>query len=235
MSGGIVALVPTRGLRNGKTRLSCLLSEEARALLTERMLRGVVSTALASATLSAVAVISPDATALDVARTLDPRVVPLAQDPDTPGLNAAIAAGRAWALRQRAAAMLVLFGDLPLLTPADVREVVTVAAPVVLAPDRHERGTNALLLRFGAPHAATERFAFHFGVDSAIRHAAEARHLGLPFAIVSTPGTAFDLDTPEDWHALLSRANADSDNGSAIDVLRSSLDPDRLATGGDRR
>ncbi|CAA9553710.1 MAG: hypothetical protein AVDCRST_MAG19-1042 [uncultured Thermomicrobiales bacterium] len=199
--GGVVAVVPIRGLASGKTRLAGELPPEAREALTRRMLRGVVGAALASGAVDAVAVVSPDPATLALAAELDPAAVPLAQDMAVPGLNPAIAAGRDWALGWGAATLLVLFGDLPLLVGHDVRRLLSPAAPVVLAPDRHGAGTNALVLRFDAPDAV--RFRFGFGAGSCPRHAAEAARLGLSVAISTAPGTAFDLDTPEDLRALL--------------------------------
>jgi 2-phospho-L-lactate guanylyltransferase len=111
------------------------------------MFRGVVAAALASGSVKVVAVVSPDPAALDLAATLDPAVIPVPQSPETPGLNAAIAEGVGFAARHGAAAALILFGDLPLLTGDDVRNLVRRDSPVVLAPDRHGTGTNALILR----------------------------------------------------------------------------------------
>jgi len=206
----VVALVPVRGLGNGKTRLAGSLPTEARAALTERMLRGVIRAALDAGVIDVVVVISPDPAALAAGGEVDPAVVGLPQDAAAAGLNAAVEQGRAWAMARGAAALLVLFGDLPLLTGADVRALVNQRAAVVVASDRHGTGTNALLLRIGgATAAAAARFAFGFGEGSAARHAAEADRLGLPFAAVESLGTAFDLDTPADWRALLVVADVD--------------------------
>ena len=98
----------------------------------------------------------------------------------------------------------VVLGDLPLLTAADVAALVALAggdAPVVvLAPDRHERGTNALLLR------PPDAIPFAFGPDSLARHRAAAAARGLPVRLYRAPGTALDLDTPEDLAALPAHA-----------------------------
>jgi 2-phospho-L-lactate guanylyltransferase len=206
MTAEIVALVPIRGLHNGKTRLAGVLAPEVRATLTERMLRGVVAAVLDSGVVQRVAVISPDPDALALARTLGARVVPLVQAASTPGLNGAATAGRAWALEQGATALLVVFGDLPLLTPADIRQIVETPAAIVVAPDRHETGTNALLLRFGATTEEAHHYRFQFGEGSAARHAVEAYRLGLTQATQFSQGTALDLDTPDDWRLLIGRA-----------------------------
>jgi 2-phospho-L-lactate guanylyltransferase len=144
---GVVAVVPVRSLRDGKTRLAAALPQAAREALTRRMLRGVVEAALASDAVDAVLVVSPDPAARALAAELGDGVVPLAQDPAVPGLNPALDLGRSWARARMASALLVLFGDLPLLGADDVRAIVARDAPVVLAPDRHGTGTNALLLR----------------------------------------------------------------------------------------
>lgn len=200
MTGDVVAVVPIRGLQSGKTRLAGELPPEAREALTRRMLKGVVLAARDSGVVDTIVVVSPDAAALALAREIDDGVVALAQEPAAPGLNAAIGAGRDWALARGAAALVVLFGDLPLLTGNDVRQLVRHGDPVVLAPDRHGMGTNALVLRFDG--AAVE-FRFQFGAGSYGRHREEAERLDVAMATSVTPGTAFDLDTPEDLRTLL--------------------------------
>lgn len=199
----VVALIPVRGLQSGKTRLAGDLSPEARAALTARMLRQVIQAATDAPGADAVVVISPDPDALALARAIDPHIVPLVQASTAPGLNAAITAGRDWALERGAAALVVLFGDLPLLTSDDVQRLVTAPAAVVLASDRHGTGTNALRLRLDGNGAI---YSTSFGDESFPRHVAEAERLGLSVATVATPGTAHDLDTPDDWRVLLETA-----------------------------
>lgn len=206
MNGGIVAIVPIRSLAGGKTRLAGVLSPEARAALIRRMLRGVVDAALVSESVTTVAVVSPDPAALELAARLDPAAVPLRQPDARPGLNPALAEGVGFAARLGASAALILFGDLPLLTGGDVRNLLRRDAPVVLAPDRHGTGTNALMLRLGTGPGDGRDFAFHFGPGSYAKHVDEAHRLGLDVATSLAPGTALDLDTPDDLRRLL---NAD--------------------------
>ncbi len=211
--GGVVAVVPVRALRGGKTRLAGELTAEAREALTRQMLRSVVGAARDSGSVDAVVVVSPDPAVLAFARSFGPGVVALPQDPLPfgaagleAGLNGAVVQGRDWAAGHAAAALLMLFGDLPLLTADDVRNLVRRDAPVVLAPDRHGIGTNALLLRLGALNgngAPFGPFRFAFGAGSYARHVDEAHRLGLEVATTVMPGTAFDLDTPADWRRLV--------------------------------
>ena len=69
---------------------------------------------------------------------------------------------------------------------------------VVIAPDRHELGTNALGLALPA------RLVTSFGYpDSFRRHVAAARGSDLRIHIARSPGLAFDLDLPADYQVLL--------------------------------
>jgi 2-phospho-L-lactate guanylyltransferase len=206
MSGGMVVLVPIRSLTGGKTRLSGALTPTARALLTRNMLTRVVMAAAESGLVETVLVISPDPAVLRLSSELHDRVVAIEQDLGAPGLNGAIEQGRTWAIAHRAGAFLVLFGDLPLLDADDVRHLVRRDAPVVIAPDRHGAGTNALLLRFGTAEQEQEPFRFGFGIGSYAHHVDEAHRLGLDVAVSSTPGTALDLDTPDDLTAIFGDA-----------------------------
>jgi 2-phospho-L-lactate guanylyltransferase len=143
-------------------------------------------------------VISPDPNALTFAGSLDPRVWPVQQQRDQPGLLAALDQARSAAMADGAGTLLVIFGDLPLLDAADVHNLLRRDAPVVIAPDWHGEGTNALLLRPNANEPGEHGFQFQFGDGSFGRHVAEAHRLGLDVATTSTTGTAFDLDTPAD-------------------------------------
>jgi 2-phospho-L-lactate guanylyltransferase len=201
MSGGIVALVPVRSLTSGKTRLAGILSPQARESLMRRMVTGVIRSAFCSEAVTAVIVVSPDTDVLSLVGGME-RVTPVRQPLDQPGLLAGLDLGRARSDEMNASGLLVLFGDLPLLDGADIRNLVRRAVPVVIAPDRHGTGTNALLLRLSAI-APGERFEFQFGEGSYARHVAETHRLGLDVATSISAGTGFDLDTPADLEELL--------------------------------
>lgn len=203
MNGDVVAIVPVRSLRQGKTRLATVLSPEARAALIRTMARGVLESALASGTVAHVLVVSPDPEALAFAASFGPAVTPVLQQPENAGLNAALDQGVLLAQERGAAAVLILFGDLPLLTPRDIRNLLRRDVPVVIAPDRHGSGTNALLVRLAALPPGGPRFVFRFGTESYARHVEEAHHLGLEVATAITAGTACDLDTPEDLASMM--------------------------------
>jgi 2-phospho-L-lactate guanylyltransferase len=200
----IIAVVPIRSFRNGKTRLAPILAPDDRANLLRQSAERVVGAALDSQVVDTVLVVSPDAEALDWAAGFRRRVTPLAQPISYPGLNGAIELARDWALERDADSLLSLFADLPLLSMFDIRRFVARRSALVLGPDRRGEGTNAMLLRL--PGAGAE-FHFNFGEDSLQKHLREARRLNLPPTIEETIGIGFDLDTPLDWQEYLRAQN----------------------------
>lgn len=203
----VVALVPVKAFAAAKTRLSPVLAADRRADIAARLLDHVLDAILSSDAVDLCAVVSPDPAALETVAAVG--AVPLRQT--SVGLNPGLEEGRAWALRQRADALLIVLGDLPLLTPADVAGLVaqaTGAPGVVLAPDRHGTGSNALLL---TPPTA---LPFRFGLDSAAAHMAEAAQRGLPLHQYITSGTAFDVDTPADLQTWLATGVLASPGGA---------------------
>jgi 2-phospho-L-lactate guanylyltransferase len=195
VSERIVAVLPVRSLRDGKTRLAPVLAPDERQRLIERMLGVVVAGTLAADVGEALGGVTPDPAAAAFATALDPRVRTLRQDDGRPGLNEALAIGREWAVALAADRLVTLSADLPLLTPDDVATLAGAAADLALARDRRGEGTNGLALTLDGRGQA---FRFAFGTGSAARHAAEARRLGLSLRCVDRPGTAFDLDEPDD-------------------------------------
>jgi 2-phospho-L-lactate guanylyltransferase (CobY/MobA/RfbA family) len=82
-----------------------------------------------------------------------------------------------------------------LLTREDILALIARATDppvVVIAPDRHERGTNALLL------SPANLIEYDFGENSFKRHCERARKAGARLEIVTLPSLGLDLDLPED-------------------------------------
>lgn len=187
-------MVPVRALEGAKSRLGDVLDAEERRELVERLLRGTVAAALATLGVRLVLVVSPDPEVLDVA--LDAGASGVRQL--TSGLNAGIAEALRDPAASGAARVLVLPGDLPGIAPFDIAALLAAAdaaepSPrvVVLATDRHGRGTNALLLQ---PPDVIEPA---FGGDSRAAHrrlaaAADAAYRETPDVL------DMDLDTPDD-------------------------------------
>ena len=194
--GHIVALVPVRSLSGAKSRLGEPLDPEERADLIMAMLRRTVTQALASRLLDGVAVVSQDPDLLSRARAMGAASLLQASD----GLNEGLEEARDSACAE-ATALLVLPADLPEISAEAIDRLVDAAgsaaarapdrAVVVLVPDRHGTGTNALLV------APPNAIPFRFGEGSRAAHAAEAAAAGASYVELTGP-LSFDVDTPED-------------------------------------
>jgi 2-phospho-L-lactate guanylyltransferase len=144
------------------------------------------------ARIQGVLVISRDTKALSMVREWGAQTV---QESGAPELNNALYrathAVRTWG----ADAVLVVPADLPLLTADDVEEVVNLGRyhnTVVIAPDRHEHGTNLLLVR---PPGI---IPYSFGEDSFATHQRQAKEVGATIHVYHSNQVALDLDTPGD-------------------------------------
>jgi 2-phospho-L-lactate guanylyltransferase len=184
-----VAVVPIKALLHAKSRLSGTLTPMQRARLAREMLALVLDSIQRSGVIACVAVISPRPEELH----LPSGVTPLLQAAE--GLNSLLEQGRDWATAQSADALMLAFADLPLLLPANVQSIVRMAKSpntVVLAPDRHDQGTNLMLLH---PPAL---IPFSFGPNSFDAHRAAALAAEAQLEVYRSLGTALDIDTPDD-------------------------------------
>jgi 2-phospho-L-lactate guanylyltransferase len=182
-------VIPVRTFEGAKSRLGAVLDAEERRDLVDRLLRRAVAAALATPGVADVVVVSPDPEVLAVAEEAGAR--PLLQR--SRGLNPALQEARAVIA---AARLLVLPADLPAVTSGDLAALLAAgdaagSPSVVLAPDRHGRGTNALLL--SPPDVIDPAF----GGDSRAGHAWLAESADIRF--VELAGILeLDLDTPDD-------------------------------------
>ena len=118
------------------------------------------------------------------------------------GLNAAVTQAAALAAQEGIDRILVVASDLPLLTLEDLQLLFEAAeeSSVVLAPDRHSSGTNALYM---TPPGLIQPA---FGPDSYARHVLRAREAHIEPLIIKTNGLGFDLDVPSDYEDLIRMA-----------------------------
>jgi 2-phospho-L-lactate guanylyltransferase len=190
-----LVVIPVRSLEGAKSRLGAVLDAEERRELVEHLLRRTVAVALATPAVTRVLVVSPDPEVLAVAQAAGAEGL----RQTSAGLNPGLVEARAAMAPTRHGRMLVVPGDLPavsvealsrLLRAAD--DASTTAGVVVLAPDRHGRGTNALLLD---PAGIIEP---DFGGDSRDAHARLALAAGAAYREVADDDIALDLDTPDD-------------------------------------
>lgn len=184
------ALIPIKLPALGKSRLAGVLGPGERQCLVRAMLDEVLDALLGSALIEHIAIVTA---ATDLTR----HPVRLLADSGL-GLNHSVQQAALSLVQQGAHELVVMHGDLPLASSADIDELVLRGRQtgLALAPDRARVGTNALYLRAGSD------FRFQFGTQSFPIHVAEALRCGLVPAIVERPGLAFDVDRPADLARL---------------------------------
>lgn len=186
------AIVPVKPLRRGKSRLASALSEDERAELNRYLLENTLAVLRELDEIEEVLVVSRDSQALSLARELGARTL---QENGAPALNTALKRATVIAQVHASHGVLVLPADLPLLSRQDILTLISRAVQppvVVIAPDRHEEGTNALLL------SPSDIIEYDFGENSFKRHCERAREAGARLEVVRLPSLELDLDLPED-------------------------------------
>ena len=181
--------IPVRSFEGAKSRLGAVLDAEERQELVERLLRRTIAAALDTRGIDDVVVVSPDADVLELAAAAGARGLRQRSH----GLNPALQEARA---ASDAARLLILPADIPGITSGALAQVLSAgdaagSPSVVLVPDRHGRGTNALLL--DPPDVIDPAF----GGDSRAGHTWLASSADAAFTEVRDV-LGLDIDTPED-------------------------------------
>ena len=188
-----LAVLPVKSFGAAKQRLSSALGSGSRQALAQAMFSDVLGSLRRVEGLDAVAVVTRDRAAESAA--IGERVQVL-RDNEEAGQSAAALLGIRYALASGFDRVLLAPGDTPLLDAGEIASLLDRSAgrglAVVIVPDRHRTGTNALLL------SPPDAIAPSFGPGSFERHLSAAREASLPYAVEDLPSLALDVDTPED-------------------------------------
>ena len=190
----IHAIVPVNVPNGSKKRLSNRLDASQRANLTITMLMNVLTALKRSSSVSSVVVVCAD---LNVQSVVEGFGATFLWEGKRRGLNPALN----FAMKKvpSESPVLIIHADLPLLTHADVDNLVRRAGNCSLAllPSKDGMGTNAILMR------SPNMIQLAFGRRSFLRHEVYARKMKIPFRVISIPGVAFDIDNEKDFDELV--------------------------------
>lgn len=186
-----VALVPMKDLRAAKERLSPVLSDSERKDLVYAMLRDVLAALERADNIDRVAIVAHDPGYRDFG-------VELIEEAVNRGYNEAIGFALSKPGLSDAEAVLILPGDIPMVSPSEINDLAASAVPpcVRIAAARDGDGTNGLLL--SPPNV----IGTAFGPRSHLRHKEIADVAGATVQVVEGPGISFDIDTPADLIAF---------------------------------
>ena len=192
-----LAIVPIKSLAHAKQRLARALAGGTRRSLVQAMFSDVLGALRRTEGVDAIAVVTDDVVADSLAR--GDRVAVLPDGRET-GQSQATGVGIEYAAEHGFERVLLVPGDTPLIDPIELEGLLTRCERdeigVAIVPDRHETGTNALVI------TPPDAFSPSFGPDSLERHLALARDGGVVHRVEHVASLALDVDTPADLAAL---------------------------------
>jgi 2-phospho-L-lactate guanylyltransferase len=191
-----IAVLPVKRWQEAKQRLGEGLTAGERKALAEAMLIDVLVALRRAQRVDQVLVVTGEPAAVALAEGYEAEAL---DDPADAGHSAAADLGVREAIRRNAHRVLLVPGDCPAVEPRELDALIEAAgdAPeVVVVPDRHGTGTNALLL------TPPDVIAPAFGPGSCDRHAKAARGARAECRVDAVPSLSYDVDTLEDLTAL---------------------------------
>jgi 2-phospho-L-lactate guanylyltransferase len=189
------AVLPVKSFGRAKKRLGAAVGQPDRGELAAAMVGDVLGALAAVPGLDELIVVTAEPRAAVAAREAGAQVV---DDPVEAGQSAAAARGVEAALARGCGRVLLVPGDCPSLDATEVGALLDGFrdAGVVIVPDRHGSGTNAL--RLTPPDVIVPAF----GSGSFARHAALGAGAGAVVRVAQAPSLELDVDTPGDLAAL---------------------------------
>src|SRR5205814_1903417 len=112
-----------------------------------------------------------------------------------------------------AGGMLTLPGDIPLVTAAEIAQLLDAHRPApafTIAPSHDELGSNAVIV--SPPDAVSLRF----GDNSFFPHLAAAEARGIRPTVLPLPGIALDIDNPDDLRHFAQLGSRDRGHGNLV-------------------
>jgi 2-phospho-L-lactate/phosphoenolpyruvate guanylyltransferase len=192
----VAAILPAKRFEEAKQRLAPAFQLGNRRALIESMFSDAMLAIKRVPSIDQVFVVTSDPVASQIAAGHDAIVIE-----DTASSHSeATQLGISRALAMGATRALLVPGDCPLLDPAELEQLIARPVPersVLIVPDRHGEGTNALLLT--PPNV----MAPSFGEGSRQRHTDMAVAQGAVPEVIGLSSLALDVDTPEDLEELL--------------------------------
>jgi 2-phospho-L-lactate/phosphoenolpyruvate guanylyltransferase len=202
------AILPVKRFALAKQRLGDAVVGALRADLARAMAGDVLVALHETPAIERLVVVTAEPSVAAAARYQGALVV---EDTAEDGQSAAAAVGIERALDEGFERALLVPLDCPTLEPSELEELLAPLASepeVVIVPDRHGTGTNALLL------TPADAIAPSFGPGSCERHRRLALAAGARVRIERPRSLLLDVDTEEDLRALRQRLATDSPRGA---------------------
>ncbi|PDM26761.1 2-phospho-L-lactate guanylyltransferase [Candidatus Bathyarchaeota archaeon B24-2] len=189
----VAAIIPVKRLKDAKSRLSNLMSEEERVNLTLIMLTDVLKS-IKESSVDEIIVVSSNAEVCKVAERYSAKFL----KETSLGLRNAVAQASSWCTAQGIECTLFIPADVPLITREDINAIISLCKherQVVISPSK-SGGTNALLRR---PIDVIPTF---FGMGSFRKHLEYLIKRRVNYEVYISPRIILDVDSPEDLYEV---------------------------------
>ena len=193
-----ILLIPVKSLTTAKQRLRDALTAQQRSQFAEAMLRDVMHAAFGVMDRIDVAVVTGDPRAQMLAVERKFMLIP---DDRNESETAAIELATSWCEEHGYDTTVVVPGDIPLITSAELHAVLDAAPPegAVFVPAYDRRGSNCILRR------PASIIPLRFGNDSFLPHCEAMERTGKELVILEMPGIGLDIDNPHELDILVER------------------------------
>ena len=185
-------IIPIKNVNEAKHRLRSILSPKERRELFVVMFEDVLATMMKVPELDSVSVATICPTAAEIARRNGASIISTGLDK---GQTAAVAMAANALHEDGIESMLMIPGDVPLVTVEEIQRVLEVHGKepsITIVPSRDEKGSNCIVL------SPTTALPLCFGANSYFPHLENARKHGLELNTTKLNGIGLDIDTPED-------------------------------------
>ena len=193
----IWAVVPIKATADAKQRLGGAVAPALRPRLALAMAEDVLAALAASPGVTGLIVVTIDEAAATLAARYGAQVF---AEGARDGQTGAVAAAAGRLARGGKGAMLTIPGDVPLVTPEEIAQIVAAhdhTPDFVIVPAHDERGSNAILC------SPPDAVPLKFGDDSFLPHLEAARRARLEPKILRLPRLGLDIDNPADLVAFM--------------------------------
>jgi 2-phospho-L-lactate guanylyltransferase len=193
----LVAVLPVKRFAAAKARLADDgLSPGQRLAMSTGMLSDVLAALRQCRLVDDIVVVTSEPGAEALARGAGAQVI---ADQPQDGHSEAAARGIDWAVADGAFHTMLISGDVPAIDPSEIDSLIESLADdneLVVIPDRHGRGTNALFL------TPADVITPAFGDGSCERHRQLGNDAGASVRVVESEAIGLDVDTSADLDAL---------------------------------
>ena len=120
-------IIPIKTLANSKKRLESFVTPASRRQLVLALLKDVLTAATNSKLTDGILLVTPDTEIIEIIKKWELPKIEYLLEPEEQGTNQAVQIAIKWCLQKPISSILIIPADLPLLTPANIDELLQIA------------------------------------------------------------------------------------------------------------